>query len=106
MLANAAQMQRAAALQVQQLAAGGGGGGSGSGGGGGGGGGGPSHEEGGDNLEAELAREMEGEASASAAAQRRPASPLNPPHMQPLMPIASQQPRAGKEVESRVENSP
>ena len=84
MLQHAAQTQQAAAQQVQQLAAGGGG---------------PSQEEDGGNLEAEMAREMEAEGTA-APAQRRSVSPLNQPQMQPLMPIASQQPRAGKELET------
>ena len=75
MLLQAQQRREAAAQQVQQLA---------------GVGGGPRQEDDGDNLEAELGREMEAEGSTAAPAQRRSVSPLNQPQMQPLMPIASQ----------------
>ena len=79
------QRREAAAQQGQQLA---------------GVGGGPRQEDDGDNLEAELGREMEAEGSTAAPAQRRSVSPLNQPQMEPLTPIASQQPRAGKELET------
>ena len=86
MLLQGQRQREAAAQQVQQLA---------------GGGGGPRQEDDGDHLEAELGREMEAEGSTAAPAQRRSVSPLNQPQMQPLMPIASQQPRAGKELETQ-----